>query len=210
VADTRSEYDGLASLYLPVAIAVAAIVFGAVLFALLRYRSGRAGRPSGRSDAPLLEAGYVLLLVAVAGVLIGFSFDATADIDRGAKHPALELDVTAAKWNWRFDYRGSGVSQVGTDTRPPILVVPTGEPVRFYLRSIDVQHAFWVPDRRFKRDAFPGRTTHFDLDFDKPGTSTSGACAEYCGLRHADMRFTVHALRPGDFAAWLQRRERGG
>jgi cytochrome c oxidase subunit 2 len=114
--------------------------------------------------------------------------------------------VTAAKWNWRFDYLRTGVSQGGHRRPPPTLVVPTGVPVRFHLRSRDVIHAFWIPERRFKRDAIPGRVTTFDLVFDHPGQASSGICAEFCGLRHGDMRFIVRRLTPGDFRDWLRRR----
>lgn len=205
--DTRSEYEGLFSLYVPVAIAVAVLVFGATFYALARYRRSRPGEPSRRATAPVLESVYAAGLAVIAAVLIAFTFDATGDIDAGANgRPGAEIDVTAGKWNWRFDYRGTGVSQVGTDDRAPTLVVPTEVPVRFHLRSIDVIHAFWIPERRFKRDAIPGRVTTFDLVFDHPGAVTSGTCAEFCGLRHSDMRFTVRCLAPGDFRGWLRRR----
>jgi cytochrome c oxidase subunit 2 len=70
-----------------------------------------------------------------------------------------------------------------------------------------VIHAFWIPEQRFKRDAFPNRTTQFDLDFDQAGMN-GGVCAEFCGLRHSQMSFNVLALSPSAFSSWLA--DRGG
>jgi cytochrome c oxidase subunit 2 len=95
----------------------------------------------------------------------------------------------------------------GNDETPPTFAVPADRTVRFTLRSRDVIHAFWIPEQRFKRDAFPNRTTQFDLDFDQTGMN-GGVCAEFCGLRHAQMSFNVLALSQPDFEAWLA--DRGG
>jgi len=34
------------------------------------------------------------------------------------------------------------------------------------------------------------------------GESLSGHCAQYCGLKHSDMVFTVDAMAPAEFRAW--------
>jgi len=36
-----------------------------------------------------------------------------------------------------------------------------------------------------------------------------GQCAEFCGLRHADMIFTAHAVSPSSFTAWARDKGRG-
>jgi heme/copper-type cytochrome/quinol oxidase subunit 2 len=48
----------------------------------------------------------------------------------------------------------------------------------------------------------PGRTNEFDIKFDQVGTF-AGQCAEFCGLNHADMHFTVQAMSRADFDAWI-------
>jgi cytochrome c oxidase subunit 2 len=85
--------------------------------------------------------------------------------------------------------------------------VPAGESVRFEISSRDVIHSFWIPELRFKRDAFPDRVTDFDLVFD-PGVTTVGRCAEFCGLGHDRMDFQVVSMQPPDFQRWLTARER--
>jgi cytochrome c oxidase subunit 2 len=200
VTDTRHEFDDLFfGLYLPVALVVTVLVVGLVLFAILRRRSPESVSRRSRSTAG--ESLYAALLLAVAVVLVGFTFRADDRIHEPGE-AAAEIDVTASQWAWRFDY-GDGRVVFGTDRRRPELVVPAGDPVRFRLTSEDVIHAFWIPERRFKRDAIPGTVTTFVLAFPRPGR-LDGTCAEFCGLRHSDMRFDVRVLPRAEFERWLR------
>jgi cytochrome c oxidase subunit II len=61
-----------------------------------------------------------------------------------------------------------------------------------------------VPAVRFKRDAWTGDAQRFRLVF-PPGDHLSGHCAQYCGLRHSDMTFTVQAMGAAEFRAWAAR-----
>jgi cytochrome c oxidase subunit 2 len=206
VVDTRVEAQDLFDAYLWIAIAVAAIVFGAVGFAVIRYRRRPGREPSRRSDWLRGELAYVgVLLLAVAG-LVTATFTTEDKVDAVSSDPALRIDVTAFQWGWTWTYP-DGVSVTGDSDSPPTFAVPTGETVQFTLRSRDVIHAFWIPDQRFKRDAFPNRTTRFDLDFDHTGMN-GGVCAEFCGLRHSQMSFNVLVLSSADFGSWLA--DRGG
>lgn len=209
MTDTSSEFHKLfGDLYLPVTLTVGSIVVAAVLVAAIRYRR-RPGRvPSGRSEAPVAESIYALVIAVVVGVLLWATFTAEAKIDSVSSDPGLRVDVTAFKWQWRFDYVGQGVPpMIGTDRHHAELVVPADTVVQFRLTSRDVIHALWIPAVKFKRDAFPNRSTIFDLLFDEPGTFP-GRCAEFCGLEHADMTLEVRVLPPTAFDAWLAARSR--
>jgi cytochrome c oxidase subunit II len=206
MVDTRVEVQDLFDAYLWIAVGVAVIVFGAVGFALIRYRRRPGREPSRRSDWLRGELAYVgLLVLIVAGLLIA-TFRTEDKVDAVSSDPALNVGVTAFQWGWTWRYP-DGVAVTGNSEAPPTFAVPTDRTVRFTLTSRDVIHAFWIPDQRFKRDAFPNRTTQFDLDFDKPGMN-GGVCAEFCGLRHSQMAFNVLALSDPDFQSWLA--ERGG
>ena len=63
-------------------------------------------------------------------------------------------------------------------------------------------HSFWVPALRYKHDAIPGSTQVTTLTFSRG--ELPGQCAEFCGLRHSDMVFTAHAVRPAQFLAWAR------
>lgn len=207
MADTRVEVQDLFDAYLWIAVAVAVIVFGAVGFAIVRYRRKPGREPSRRSDWLRGELAYVgVLLLTVAGLLTA-TLTTEDKVDAVSGDPAVKIDVTAFQWGWTWRYQ-DGVAVTGNSDSPPTFAVPAGETVQFTLTSRDVIHAFWIPDQRFKRDAFPNRTTEFDLDFDHAGMN-GGVCAEFCGLRHSQMSFNVLALSPADFQSWLADRSRG-
>jgi cytochrome c oxidase subunit 2 len=215
-SDTRSAYDGLAAWYLPVAIAVFAVVLGVLVVVAIRFRSSRRGEPSTRQTSTRLELSYAIGLGLIAGVLLWRSYEAISDVDPipavaaaapKAGRAGLTVRVTAARWNWRFTYPG-GVAQVGNGrARYPVLVVPAGEPVRFRMTSLDVVHAFWVPALRAKYDAIPGRVNVFDLEFARGLDYSTGRCSEFCGEYHDQMQFRVDVRPPAAFDAWLRDRQ---
>ena len=202
LVDTRHEYGDLARLYLPIAVAVFVLVTGTLLVFVWRFRGNDA--PSRTANAPRLEIAYVVGLALVAAVILTATFRVEDRVDAVAARPGLVVDVQAAQWSWRFHYPRQRITRVGPFQRQATLVVPEDTTIRFRLRSQDVIHSFFVPGLRFKRDAFPGRTTRFDLVFDHPGRY-EGLCAEFCGLNHADMNFSVRALPRSQFAAWARR-----
>jgi cytochrome c oxidase subunit II len=207
MVDTRVEVQDLFDAYLWIAVGVAVIVFGAVGFAPIRYRRRPGREPSRRSDWLRGELAYVgLLVLIVAGLLIA-TFRTEDKVDAVSSDPALNVGVTAFQWGWTWTYP-DGLRVTGNSETPPTFAVPTDRTVRFTLTSRDVIHAFWIPDQRFKRDAFPNRTTQFDLDFDHAGMN-GGVCAEFCGLRHSQMSFNVLALSEPDFQSWLADRTGG-
>jgi cytochrome c oxidase subunit II len=175
-------------------------VLATITALVLGRRRDGAHHPSGRAEAPGLEAGCIALLVAVAAALVVAVFHHQSEVDAATSRPGLRVDVVAAKWRWRFLYPRTGVASDGR------LVVPAGRPVAFTARSLDVLHDFWVPDERFQRQVWPDHTERFSLTF-AAGTH-DGVCAWFCGLRHDAMRFTVVALPPRRFQTWLDQRRR--
>jgi cytochrome c oxidase subunit II len=94
----------------------------------------------------------------------------------------------------------------------PILVLPTGERIRFEVASADVIHSFWVPEFLFKLDVIPGnengRNNVFEVTVQEEG-SYVGRCAELCGTYHAFMNFQVTAVSGDDYDAYLEARQSG-
>ena len=189
-------------LFLVAAAAVGAIVYGLILWSVVRYRRrSQELPPQFRQHLPL-EALYTLIPVVLVVILFVFTFRAEQRVGRLSDRPAATVRVEAFDWSWRFSYPDAGVSVMGTPDAPPELVLPAGEAIRLILTSSDVIHAFYVPDFLFKRDAIPGLTNEFDLRIREPGTY-QGLCAEFCGLDHARMRFTVRAVPRAEFDRWL-------
>lgn len=207
LVDTRAEYQHVFDIYVPIAIGVFSVIVVAVLFAVLRYRRRPPSAAARWHEHNPLEGAYAVVLVFVAAFLLYVTFSAEHQVDTVSAHErqSLTIDVTASKWEWTFGYPAYGITRRSGVVGDQPLVVPTNQPVRFVLRSADVIHSFFIPQLRFKRDLIPGRAEYVTLDFDRAGRF-SGQCAEFCGLRHADMVFPVRALRAGAFAAW----SRGG
>jgi cytochrome c oxidase subunit 2 len=205
VVDTRHEYRHVFSIYVPIAVGVFAAIVLITAVVVLRYR----GRPPERAarwhENNRVEGSYAVILALVCTFLLFVTFTAEHRVDTVAnqQRPALTVEVTAAKWEWRFYYPAYGITlRSGTVGRQP-LVVPTGEPIRFDLVSVDVIHAFWIPEVDYKHDLIPGSTQVSTLSFGRAG-NFQGQCAEFCGLRHADMVFPVAAVPPARFSAWAR------
>src|SRR4051794_34133991 len=203
VKDTRSDYLHVQQVYLPIAIAVFVLIVGTTLFAVVRYRRRDPDELPAQKSKSVIEYIWLALLVGTAAFLVGWTFHTEDREDPVANGPSLPVHIVASQWKWRFDYTGRGKSVIGTKTKVPTLVVPVGQRVVFSLTSPDVIHSFWVPAGRFKRDAFPGTTTRFDMTWTKPGFDRGGRCAEFCGTGHDTMLFNVRALPRDQFEEWV-------
>jgi cytochrome c oxidase subunit II len=84
----------------------------------------------------------------------------------------------------------------------PELHLPVDQPVKFLLRSKDVNHQFAVPQFRVKMDLVPGMVTHFWLTPTRTG-SFDALCEQLCGIAHFAMRGRVVVENAPDFAKWL-------
>jgi cytochrome c oxidase subunit 2 len=199
---TRHDFAHVQDLYLPVAAAVFAVVLVALAFTLVRYRArpGRAPRPT--SDRYAVDAGLAVVLGLVVAVLVTVTLR-TNDEETALARAGFRVDAIAFQWGWQFTYPSRpGVVDRSAPGRPATLHVPAGTTVQVDLRTRDVVHAFWIPDLRFKRDAWPHKTARFDLRF-PPGTAAGvGHCAQFCGLKHSDMVFFVDAMDRARFATW--------
>jgi len=113
----------------------------------------------------------------------------------GTAPPRIEAE--GRQWAWTFRYPDHG----GVMTKN-VLHLPAGAPVDIVVTSLDVIHAFWVPRLAGKIDAVPGRVNRLRIQADLPGRYEA-LCNEFCGLGHAQMRFSVIVHRPEDFSAAL-------
>jgi len=113
----------------------------------------------------------------------------------------FRIEVTGHQWWWEVHYPDTGI-QLQNEIH-----MPAGVPVDLHLRSNDVIHSFWVPRLGGKLDMIPGRTNVLRLEADEPGIYR-GQCAEFCGLNHAFMQFTLEAHAPDDFQTWYEEAQR--
>jgi cytochrome c oxidase subunit II len=194
-----------------VAIFIAGLVWGLILFAIVRYRRRNDDLPTQTQYVIKLELLYTVVPVIIVAVLFAFAYRTQTEVDALASDPAVTIDVKGFQWQWQFRYREEEITVTGLPGEEPTMVLPVDRTIRLILTSPDVIHSFYIPEFLFKRDAIPGVTNKFDLNVRDTGTY-SGKCAEFCGLDHAKMTFTVKAVTPAAYRSWVaeQQAERGG
>ena len=197
------------------ALVVGFFVWGLIFWCVLRYRMRGTELPAQTRYNLPIELIYTVIPFLIISVLFYYTAIVQTDVNRTTPNPAVVVDVTAFKWNWKFSYRdvkgpdGQDVYTVGADDYVPVLVLPTGQRVRFVEHSRDVIHSFWVPDMLFKRDVFPGNVINeFEVTIETAGAYV-GRCAELCGAYHYAMMFEVRAVTPEQYQQFLAARQAG-
>ncbi len=191
------------------AILVALLVWGLLVYVLVRYRRRNDDVPRQNPYNVPVEILYTVAPVVVVAVLFAFSTAVEDDVTSNTDDPDVVVEVVGFQWQWRFTYPDEGITLVGTpEDGPPELVLPVGETVQFDLVAEDVAHSFWVPRFLEKRDLIPGVDNRLDITPTRTGTFV-GRCAEFCGLDHWRMGFTVTVVEAGEFEAWLREQADG-
>lgn len=203
VTEQGDTISGVWRFFFITAAAVGGLVWGLILWSVFRYKRRSDELPKQTLFNIPMEIAYTTVPLVIVAVLFIVSMRATERVVDRVENPDLTVDVTGFQWQWRFEYPDEGVIVVGETDRPAELVVPVGATVRVNLTSTDVIHAFWLPEFMVKKDAIPDRVNDFDMNVTRAGTFDSGRCAEYCGLNHDDMRFTVRAVTQSEFDAWV-------
>ena len=206
--DRAREIDRLYQLVFWIAVAIFLAVEGAIVWAVLRYRR----RPTDTDLPPqthgntLVEVIWTAIPTVIVVVLFGASWLTLNAVDATSDQPDLRVRAVGARFQWTFEYLSPDGRSVVYQQFTPELVVPVDRTIQVSLRSPDVIHAFYVPRFLFKRDVIPGKENVFDFRIDpaEAGQTFRGQCAELCGAQHWAMQFTVRAVTPEEFDAWLE------
>src|SRR3954465_7113024 len=194
----------LYTVFVAAAAVVAVIVIGLPVYAIVRCRArGDESVPRQGRGSPRLETIWTGIPLLTVAVLFGLTVLVLNGFDDATRASAtVDIRVTAYRWGWRFEYPADGVRIEGTGPPGPEAYVPVGENVHVTLTGADVIHAFFVPQFLFKKDAVPGRENTFAFTVDAPGRY-GGQCAEFCGIYHSQMPFTIVAVTRPEYEAWL-------
>lgn len=201
------------NLFIPILILAIVIgigvLFATVFFALkFRHREGKPDNPKQIHGSTPLEIGWTIVPALILAVVAVPTIATIFDLAKEPKGPnVLQVSVDGEQWWWQFQIPKQPMNdkKVVTSTE---LHIPVGTKVYLSQRSTNVIHSFWVPELNGKKDVVPGRTNHNTIIASKPGTFL-GACAEFCGLAHADMRFRVIAQPMDEWKAWLAGQQGG-
>jgi cytochrome c oxidase subunit 2 len=200
--------------FFPVLSAVYVVTMIVFVVSVMRGRAQRGEDADERDAAPpqkiepererrmtRVVAGATALTVLILFVLLVSSFLTGRELtltrtDAGA----LTIEVTGHQWWWEARYDDPTPSNIFTTANE--IHIPVGQPVILQLKSTDVIHSFWVPNLAGKKDLIPGKSSSVWLRADRAGVYR-GQCAEFCGMQHAHMAFTVVAEPPEKFWAWV-------
>lgn len=184
--------------------AVAGVVIAFLLVALYQaWRDrGETGEPEQVAGNVALELVYTAIPLAIVGLVFGLSLATEDSIEADAPPDALHVDVTGFQWGWRFEYE-DGPTVIGAAPDLPELVLPVDRAVQLELHSSDVIHSFFAPAFLTKLDLIPGRINSLVATPDREGVFP-GHCAEFCGLDHPRMNFTVRVVPQDEFDEWVK------
>jgi len=195
---------GLYDLFMVLAAIIFTIVASLIGWSIVRYRR----RPDDDSlpdqfhtNVKLEILWFAIPQLIVIGLFIA-SATVVADIDEEVAEPTVVVRVESFQWGWRFSYEGSDVVIESLPQDQAEIVLPTATAIAFELTSRDVIHSFYVPEFLIKRDVIPGHDNRLDVTIDEAGTYT-GRCAEFCGLLHDRMDFSIRAVPASDYERWL-------
>jgi cytochrome c oxidase subunit 2 len=211
-----------------VCVIIAAFVFGAMLWSIVKYRKSQGAVAdttivhNTRVEIAWTTVPVVILIaMAVPAARTLVEIEDTTKTDR-------TLTVTGFQWGWNYEYLDKGVTffsrldrksdaarELGSGVDPNTvehyllnvdnpLVVPVGKKIRLLVTGADVIHSWWVPAFGVKKDGIPGFVNEawFKVDADKKGLYR-GQCAELCGRDHGFMPIVVDARSDEDYQAWL-------
>lgn len=216
-----------------VCIVIGIIVFGAMAYAMLRFRHSKGAKPdTDFTHSTKLELVWTIIPILI---LIASAWPATKMViaqysaDHGREKDEMVIKITGYQWMWRYEYVGEGVDFISRLDRKSDdlrqnkstsqneikdhatylrdvdrpLVIPADTRIRFVFTADDVIHAWWVPALGWKQDAIPGIINDAWTKVSTPGTYR-GVCAELCGKDHGFMPIVVKVLPKAEYQAWLK------
>lgn len=170
------------------------ILYAVIVF---RRRKGEQGFGVYSTDNPRLEIMWTVVPIGIVLWLAVTGANYLANVERPDPQ-AMQVDVFAQQWSWRFQYDNGAVS--------PDLVLPVDRQVVLRLHSADVIHSFYVPEFRVKQDVLPGGEAFVRELRITPSQEGQYKvrCAELCGELHYAMLADVIVVGGDEFDQWLQ------
>ncbi len=208
---------------------IGVIVFGAMAYAIFKFRKSKGVVPATFSHNTKAEVIWTVIPIII---LVVMSWPATTKLIAmyDTRDSEMTVKITGYQWMWKYEYLGEDVAftsrldrksdQIRQSGAVPTmasdpnylldvdnpLVLPVNTKVRFVLTADDVVHAWWVPALGWKQDAVPGFINERWTNIETEGVYR-GQCAELCGKDHGFMPIVVKAVSKDEFKPWLASRK---
>ena len=207
--------------------AVAALVFAAILFAVIRFRKSKNPNPAKFSHSTTLEIIWTVVPMLILIYLTKPAISLLLDMEDTSKAD-MTVQVTGIQWKWKYKYLDSDIEFISSLSTPAEqyndyernaaekgenyllevdneVVLPIGKKIRFLITADDVIHSWWVPDFAVKMDAIPGFVNETWAKINEPGIYR-GVCAELCGRLHGFMPIVVRAVPQAEYDQWVEKK----
>lgn len=173
-----------------------AIVAAVMIYSIVKFRAA----PDDLSDGPSVHGhtGLEIWWTAIPFVLvtaIAIVCGVVLSRNAAAGPNPLIINVQAQQYSWTFSYPDAN------NATSPILYLPNNRSIVLKMTSLDVIHAFFVPQFRENMDIVPGMVTELHITPDRLGTYWL-QCNELCGAGHTLMNAQVIVESPAAFKHW--------
>ena len=227
-SSAQHAYDAhMIALYVCVVIGI--IVFGAMAYAMFKFRHSKGAVAAQFSHNTTAEVIWTVIPIVI---LIVMAWPATDKLIKmyDTRDSEMTVKITGVQWMWKYEYLGQDVQLTSrldresdrlrqSGVQPTVaanphylldvdnqLVLPVNTKIRFVITADDVIHAWWVPALGWKQDAIPGIINEAWTDIKTPGIYR-GQCAELCGKDHGFMPIVVRAVSKEEFKQWIAARK---
>lgn len=193
VSNFVNSVDGTFLFTLIVSVFFLVLITVLMIFFVIKYSRKRNPKATNIHGNTWLEVAWTGIPTILVLIMFWYGWQGYLEMANVPEH-AMPVKVTAQMWKWSFQYEDGKT----TDS----LYVPVNKPIKLILQSNDVNHSFFIPAFRLKKDVFPNReriawfiakeTGEYDI-----------ACTEYCGLNHSYMYSKIFVLPEQEFKNWM-------
>ena len=139
--------------------------------------------------------GVPVVVVIVLASWLWYSTDKLDPYEPLGPEP-LQVQAIGLDWKWVFIYPEEGIATVDE------LAVPVGRPVELTLTTDTVMQSMLIAPLTGQIYAMPGMTTKLNFAATRTGEA-EGENTQFNGSGFGRQKFTVRALSPADYAAWV-------
>jgi len=187
-----SGVDQVFLLIVGISVVMLALVTVLMIYFVIRYHRRRHPKSEKVTQHTWLEITWTVIPTILVLIMFWFSFSEFRKM-RDVPADALTVQVIGRMWDWAFEYPNG--------KKTDKLYVPLDRAVRLELKSVDVNHSFYIPAFRVKEDVVPGRQNFLWFRPQSMGPADI-YCAEYCGQNHAYMMSKVIVMSQSEFDTW--------
>jgi len=109
VTELSREIHGLHMLIFWVCVLIAVVVFGAIIYSIVKFRHSQGAVPATFDHSTKVEVVWTIIPIAI---LVGMAIPAAETLIKieDMRDSELTVKVTGYQWQWHYDYLDEGVS----------------------------------------------------------------------------------------------------